>query len=289
MTTSEAAPPAAFEITPIQEGFAGLVSDLDVAAVPGTDIAEAVRAAHWRYPVLAFEDQTLDAESFLAFGRLFGDFEIDEHVGQFADPEHRALIYLTNVDKDGDPDPQSADRGSAWHADSSYKANPCAHTVLYALEIPSKGGGTFFADMYRAYKTLPDDIKTALDGRMARHLFGSGPTAQGFIPLTEAQRQAMPQVEQPAVRVHPETGRKALYLNPLHTVELIGMARPDSDALLERVYAHALQPEFVYLHEWKVGQLVIWDQRCTLHRAEANFSMAERRRLMRAKITALAA
>lgn len=271
-------------VEPVSDGFAAIVSGVDLATVAGGPLADQVRDLHRDYPVLAFADQVLDATAFAGFSRVFGDLEIDEHLPQFAHPDHREVIILSNVDAEGRPDPESAGRGSAWHADSTYKPNPCAHTLLYALEIPDHGGGTLFADMYKAYDTLPEDIKRAIDGRSARHLFGSGPAEGGVAPLKEDQQDLLPAVEQPVVICHPETGRQALRVNPLHTVDIIGLKRSESDALLKAIFDHATKPEFIYHHHWRVGQVVIWDQRCTLHRAEAAYPMNQRRRLLRTKI-----
>ena len=177
-----------------------------------------------------------------------------------------ALVYLTNVDADGKPDPASAGRGTVWHTDSTYKAAPCAHTVLYALQIPSQGGGTIFADMARAYDALPADTKARIEDLRAVHSFGQGPAEGGIIPLTPAQRKAMPPVEHPIVRTHPHSGRKSLYVNPLHCCGIVGMEDGPAMDLLMDLFEHALQPKFQYHHAWRVGELVIWDQRCTMHR-----------------------
>jgi taurine dioxygenase len=271
-------------VEPVSDGFAAIVSGIDLVTVPDSPLAAQVRALHRDYPVLAFADQTLTAAEFADFSRVFGALEIDEHLPQFAHPDHREVIILSNVDADGRPDPESAGRGAAWHADSTYKTNPCAHTLLYALEIPDRGGGTLFADMARAYATLPDDIKARIEGRSARHLFGSGPAEGGVAPLRDDQQDLLPAVEHPMVIRHPETGRQALRVNPLHTVGIVGLERSESDALLKTVFDHATKPDFVYHHHWRVGQLVIWDQRCTMHRAEAAYPMDQRRRLLRTKI-----
>ena len=273
-----------FSLRPLKEDFAAIVSGIDLAFPPGSGLQERVRALHRDYPVLAFAEQNLEPNSFRAFSRIFGELEIDEHLTQFADPEFPEIIYLANYDEDGKPDPASADRGSAWHTDSTYKQNPCAHTILYALEVPATGGGTIFADMYRAYDTLPEEVKVRIEDRVARHLFGGGPASGGIIPLNENQKDLLPTVEQPVVLSHPDTGRKALYVNPLHTVEILGMDRQESDALLGFIFEHATGPDFIYHHLWQAGQLVVWDQRCTMHRAEANYPMHERRRLMRTKV-----
>ncbi len=272
------------QVRPLSGNFAAIVSGIDLASVPGSGLEERVRVLHRDYPVLAFAEQSFDSTSFAAFSQIFGELEIDEHLTQFADPEFPEIIYLANYDEDGMPDPASADRGAAWHADSTYKQNPCVHTILYALEMPATGGGTIFADMYRAYETLPEEVKARIDDQTARHLFGGGPATGGLIPLNEEQKDLLPAVEQPVVLSHPDTGRKALYVNPLHTVEIVGMDRQESDALLGFLFEHATAPDFIYHHHWQVNQLVVWDQRCTMHRAEANYPLEQRRRLMRTKI-----
>ena len=273
-------------LTELRRSFAAEVTGIDLTETPKTEAEKTLRRLHDRYPILIFPEQSLDPHQFVAFARIFGEIEVDTHVQQFAHPGLPELIYLSNRDVDDNPDPASARRGSSWHSDSSYKANPCAHTALYALEVPSRGGGTIFADMYHAYESLSQDIKERIDGCNARHLFSRGPASGGFIPLTPGQEASLPQVKQPVVRIHPSSGRKALYVNPLHTVEIMGMHRDESDELLSLLFKHSVSPEMIYHHDWAPRQLVLWDQRCTMHRAEAAYSMTERRRLMRTKIAA---
>ena len=269
-------------------GFAGEIAGLDLASGLDAEAKLLLTRAHADYPVLAIRDQSLDTDSFMAFGAVFGDFEIDHHLPQFQDKTHKEVVYLTNRDADGEPDPASANRGAAWHADSTYKEDPCAHTVLYAMEMPSQGAGTLFADMYRAYATLPRDLKDAIEDRRAKHNFSAGPAVGGVIPMTEEQEEMHPPVLHPMVRVHPGTGRKALYVNPLHTYGIVDMGPEEAGPLLDRIFEHALDPDFQYRHDYRVGDLVIWDQRCTWHKAEAAYSMDEHRLLMRAKIAAAA-
>ncbi len=272
----------------IIDGFVGEISGLDLASSLDAQAKSALTHAHQDYPVLAIRDQSLNTESFMAFGAIFGGFEIDHHVPQFQDKDHEEVVYLTNRDKDGRPDPGSAGRGAAWHADSTYKEHPCAHTMLYAMEMPSQGAGTLFADMYRAYTTLPQDLKDAIEDRQAKHKFSAGPAVGGVIPMTEEQEEMHPPVIHPMVQVHPASGHKALYVNPLHTYGIVGMGQDEATPLLDALFEHALKPEFQYHHNYRVGDLVIWDQRCTLHKAEAAYSMDEHRLLMRAKISAAA-
>jgi len=274
------------QIQPIINGFVGEVVGHNVGSVINDADAAMFRRAHDEFPVLTVRDQSLNIPAFKNFSAIFGSFEIDHHVPQFQDKAHPEVIYLTNRDAGGGPDPRSAQRGAAWHADSTYKAQPCAHTVLHALEIPSSGGGTHFADMVRAYETLDDGLKATIRDRKAKHRFGAGPATGGIIPMTPEQEAMHPQVTHAMVRLHPASGREGLYVNPLHTYGVVGMENKEATELLDRLFLHALSPEFQYLHNYRVGDLVIWDQRRTLHKAQAAFSMDETRLLMRAKISA---
>lgn len=273
-------------VTPVVDGFVGEITGLDLARPLDTATKALLVDAHNAYPVLALRGQSLDTEAFMAFGAVFGGFEIDHHVPQYQDKAHPEVVYLTNRDENDAPDPASAGRGAAWHSDSTYKAVPCAHTVLHAMKIPSRGAGTLFADMYRAYETLAPDIKAAIETREAKHKFSAGPATESFIPMTEEQDAMHPAVTHPMVRTHPASGRKALNVNPLHVYGIVGMTSDEAMALLERIFAHALNPDFQYRHDYRVGDVVIWDQRCTWHKAEADYPMDEHRLLMRAKISA---
>jgi len=274
------------QVTTVVEGFVGLINGLDLSHGADAETADFLTRTHADYPVLAIAGQSLDPDAFKTFGRVFGEFEIDHHVTQFAVEGHPELVYLTNRRNDGKPDPASAERGAAWHTDSTFKADPCAHTVMFAMKMPSAGAGTLFADMYRAYETLPEDIKDAIDGRQGKHKFSAGPAEGGVIPMTEEQDELHPPVVHPMVRTHPKTGRKALYVNPLHVYGIVDMPQAEAAPLLEQIFSHALNPAFQHRYSYKVGDLVIWDQRCTWHKAEAAYSMDEYRLLMRAKISA---
>ncbi len=274
----------ALTVTPRNGGFAAELRGIDLAGPLDSETQAQLREIHWRHPVLSIPDQKLDSDAFLRFGDLFGPPDIDIHVQQFAERGNPALVYLTNIDADGKPDPASAGRGTVWHTDSTYKAAPCAHTALYALQIPSQGGGTIFADMTRAYDALPTATKSRIDDLRAIHSFGQGPAQGGIIPLTPEQRAAMPPVAHPVVRTHPHSGRKSLYVNPLHCCGIVGMEQAAAMDLLTDLFEHALQPRFQYHHKWRVGELVIWDQRCTMHRGAGDAPPDEPRVLMRTKI-----
>jgi taurine dioxygenase len=272
----------------IVDGFVAEITGLDLSSGIDAETAAFLTKAHQDHAVLAIRGQSLDTAALKEFGAVFGGFDIDHHVPQYQDKEHPEVVYLTNRDAKGAPDQASAERGNAWHADSTFKDRPCAHTALHAMEIPTKGGGTHFADMVRAYRTLPDDLKAAIEGRRAKHKFGAGPADGGIIPMTVEQEEIYPPVIHPMVRTDPTTGTKSLYVNPLHVYGIEGMEQAEAAPLLDRIFAHGLKPEFQYLHDYRVGDLVIWDQRRTWHKAEAAYSMDESRLLMRVKISAAA-
>ena len=275
-------------LRPVVDGFVGEIDGIDCASGLDADAKTFLKTAHDTYPVLVLRGQALDTKAFMRFGSLFGPFEIDHHVPQYQDKEHPEVVYLNNRRDDGAQDPDALKRGNSWHADSSYKERPCAHTVLYAMQIPSRGAGTHFADMRRAYETLPQHLKDAIEGREAKHKFSAGLGAGKFIPMTEEQEAMHPPVIHPMVRTHRPTGRKSLNVNPLHVYGIVGMDQDEATPLLEALFEHALNPDFQYLHDYRIGDLVIWDQRSTWHKAEATYSMDEHRLLMRAKIAAAA-
>lgn len=277
------------EVEPVVANFVGRLAGADLSIEIDRATADRLRTAHRDYPVLVIPDQRLRPEQFLAVAETFGEIEIDRHLPQYQHPDDPRLIYITNLGADGKPVPQATSQGEVWHADSTFKAAPCAHTMLYARKLPSAGGGTLYADMVRAYETLPAELKSAIADRRAVHRHGAGPAEGGVVPMTERQKAEHPAVEQPMVRVHPETGQSALYVNPLHTCGVVGMGEAEGRALLERLFTHQQRDEFVYHHHWRVGEIVIWDQRRTIHRGAGDYPADETRLLWRAKMAGVGA
>jgi taurine dioxygenase len=156
-----------------------------------------------------------------------------------------------------------------WHSDLAYRPRGSIGSMLFAVEIPDEGGNTGFRNMYAAYDMLPRHLKDALEGKRAIFLAGRNNSKRPFIKrLNPAQTKRNPAVTHPAIRVHPESGRRAIFVNPQHTVAIEGMAESESDALLAEVYAHCDRPEFAYSHRWRVGDLTFWDNRCVQHIAD---------------------
>jgi taurine dioxygenase len=228
--------------------------------------------------VLLFRDQQLSEEDEVAFAQRFGE-PAQIHTKQFV-RSHPAVMLISNIREDGKPIGALPDGEMHFHSDHCHQEKPAKASMLYALEVPRQGGNTLFANAYRAYETLPDDIKRRIDGRRALNAYDydSAATKRGT-----RLADGVPRYSHPVVRTHPATGRKALYVNRLMTVAIEGLPEHESDEILELLFAHQEQRQFVYEHVWRAGDLVMWDNRCTLH-ARTDFSPDERRLMRRVTI-----
>ena len=251
-----------------------------VAEVGGVDLAQdqeapwpEIHRAYLDHKVLVFPDQDLSAEDYAGFGARFG--ELAPHtIRKFAHPDNPAIMILSNATEFGAPK-GVRDAGSFWHSDWSYRELPANATMLYALEVPGDGGDTLFADMAAAYAALSDDIKRRLDGLTYRGQYRwtkdrHDPESMWSL-LTEEERAENPEVEHPVVRTHPETGGKSLFVFPGISAgikAIVDMDEDESAALLAELYAHVTEARFQYRFRWPgAGTLVVWDNRCTMHRA----------------------
>lgn len=233
--------------------------------------------------VLVIRDQELTPEQHISFSKRFG--KLEEHVvGQFLLEGHPEIYRVsTKVDENGKPmgNPES---GRYWHSDLSYLKQPSKASLLYALELPQSGGDTMLASMYAAYGALSDTMKEMIDGLTAVHDFRH---VRRFFPTSgpnDNQTALTPPVEHPVVRTHPESGRKALFVNPGFTTHIIDLERAESDALLEFLFAHATKPEFIYRHRWQLHDILFWDNRCTIHHAVHDFYGAGYRHMHRTTV-----
>ncbi len=250
--------------------FVTEVEDIDLSqpidAVTIKDLRDAIN----RHSILVFRGQSIDNDQHLAFSRNFGDLEIHT-VKQYLLPDYPEIIALANRGENGTT---PIDNGGAyWHSDISYKAKPPMGSLLYSLEVPPEGGDTLYTDMYAAYDALSEEMKGTLEGLRAVHGYAARFAKMGEggkrPQLSAAQLAEVPEVSHPIVRTNPETGRKALYVNEGFTLSIVGMAMDESRDLLDRLTAHTMEPRFVYAHKWRVGDLVFWDNRATMHCATA--------------------
>ncbi|MBX9942683.1 MAG: TauD/TfdA family dioxygenase [Reyranella sp.] len=262
-------------IDPVSRAFfAGVVSGIDLTRRLSDDAVAAIHAGMDRFGVLVFHDQKLDDEQQLAFSRQLGPLETA--TGDIAAPEQRRLGMdlndISNLDKDGKVVARDDRRrlfglgNLLWHSDSSFKEVPAKYSLLSARQIPTTGGNTEFADMRAAYEALDEATKREVHDLVCLHsqIFSRG--ILGFDEFTEAERRKWAPVRQRLVRRHPTTGRLSLYLAS-HAGGIEGWPVPEARAFLRDLTEHATQRPFVYAHVWKPWDLVMWDNRVTMHRA----------------------
>jgi taurine dioxygenase len=252
-----------------------IATDVDVRALSDDDW-RALYSAWLDGIVLVVRGQTLTIGEFLAYSRRFGRLK-PHRVRKTRHPDHPELTVMgVGARKpDGQVNQAIYNRGGDWHTDSPWDTEICKATQLYALAIPSVGGDTLFANMYEAYETLPEALKKRIEGLKAEHAYG-GRKRKGH-ELLEAEDRLLPPAVHPVVRVHEETGRKALYANPTHILRIQGLSDAESDALVAELVGHMTATSAQYRHKWQVGDIVIWDNRCALHAATGGYPIEEPR------------
>ena len=241
--------------------------------------ADWVRRAFAEHPVLVFRDQDLGAAELAAFGRRFGIPRMHALI-KYRHAKCPEVSWLTNVEADGRVDWYGVKRATDWHTDSTYEDELPLLAILHAKEVPSEKGGTMFADMRAAYDGLPEQRKQLLAGLTALHGRSTGPGGERLYGADKGiTDKAYTETRWPAVSQHPITGRPILFVNPMHVHGFAGMARESAVALIEELAEHATQDRFVYYHRWRVGDVLMWDERATMHRG-AGDSAPEQRRVM---------
>lgn len=263
------------------------------AAITGVDLSqpidESTRAeihkAWLDHLVIVFPGQNLPPERQIAFGRMFGELDDHKAVPFYRHPEHPEIYLITNK-RIGGKESQTKDTGRLWHSDHSFTTHPTMATMLYCREIPPVGGTTMFANMYLAYETLSPALRTVLDGLEAVHSLEHYTARNPYFKARDPQQIAKmhelsPPVAQPVVRTHPETGRKALYVSEGQTSRFVGMSEEESRGLLEFLFEHSVKPEFTYRHAWSVDDMLMWDNRCAMHLALADYSHDQPRHMHR--------
>ena len=240
-----------------------------------------IREAFAEHPVLEFRDQHLGAGDIAAFGRRFGTPRKHALV-KYRHPEYPEVSWLTNVEEDGKVDWYGVKRATDWHTDSTYEEKLPLLAMLHALEVPATKGGTMFADMRAAYDALPEAMKQRLAGLVGLHGRSSGPAGERLYGDDKGKTEKVyTELPRPAVVSHPVTGRPILFVNPMHTHGFDGMEREAAWELIEELAAHATQDRFTYYHSWRVGDLLIWDERATMHRGAGDYHPEEHRVMLR--------
>ena len=276
------------QITPV---FAGEVSGLDITQPLGRDDVAAIEAGMDRYAVLVFHDQRLNDQQQQAFSRNFGELESTAG-GNITQAQDRRLdpymADVSNLDKDHKPLARDDRKrmfnlgNRLWHSDSSFRAVPAKYSLLSGRIVVDKGGRTEFADMRAAYDALDAATKIEIEDLVCEHSLLYSRGTLGFTDLTEDERAMMRPVRQRLVRTHPVHGRKSLYLSS-HAGGIVGMTVPEARLLLRDLNEHATQREFVYIHKWALHDLVMWDNRQTMHRVR-RYDQSQPRDMRRATV-----
>ncbi len=255
------------------------IRGLDLSKPASNDVRQALRAAFVRHHVLAIRGQTLAPTELVRAVTLFGEI-FPQHNTRFALPECPQIHYLSN--QDSFPDGRRYIPGEGWHTDHSNDGRPPMATVLHAVKLPSQGGDTQFANMAAAYDALPEPTRARIAPLLAIHVYQSSHSGRKLMTLPEAAKERVPNaVLHPMVRTHPDSGIKSIYINPIRIEGILGLDHREALPLLADLLGHATQERFQYRHAWQTGDLVIWDNRCLLHKANGDYDMNEVRYLYR--------
>ncbi|MDX3904569.1 MAG: TauD/TfdA family dioxygenase [Pigmentiphaga sp.] len=255
------------QITPLSPLIGAAVRGVDLGRLDDDTYAQVYRA-FLDHQLLVFKDQALSPGKQLEFSRRLGPLDI--HVlSQYNHPDHPEIFVLSNEVKNGVP-AGIADGGSYWHSDFAFREKPAKATILNAQIIPPEGGNTLFVNMYRAYEDLDAGVRARIEGQQAIHRYRprQDKTEDSTrVVMNRSQLAQTPDVVHPIVRTHPETGRRALFVHPGMTVEIVGWPEAESRAMLDDLFAHCTQERYQYALQWSPGDVVMWDNRCVMHKA----------------------
>ncbi len=281
----------AITVCPVTPSFAAEIGDVDLSAPLAPSDLQDIKNAFATYAVLIFPDQHLSQDQHLDFARHFGPLETTIALHR-KDARLRVRKEFADVSNLG-PDNEVWGKDSRqrmfqlgnrlWHTDSSFKRLPALASLLYARSIPTVGGHTEFADERAAYDALPEDMKRRLHSLVAEHSIFNSREKLGFTNFSDEERAGLPPVPQVVVRTILESGRKSLYLAS-HAGRIFGMPEQEGRALIEELVVHATQRQFIYTHRWRVHDLVIWDDRCTMHRGTDFDDLRWKRDMQRATV-----
>lgn len=262
------------------------ISGLDLSQPLADEVFQRIHDAWMKHLVLRFRGQTLTKDQLLYFSRRFGELD-QAPINVLGKPwveGYPDLAVMSNIIEQGQPVGSLGYGEAVWHTDMSYQEITPTGALLYAVEVTRTGGETGFISMYEAYDTMPEDLRVAIEGRSIKHdasYNSAGDLRKGFQPVTDPS--VAPGAVHPAVIRHPVTGRKALFLGRRPNGYIMGMALDASEALLDRLWAHASQPRFAWYQKWRVGDLLMWDNRSVMHKRTA-FDPNERRYMYRTQV-----
>jgi taurine dioxygenase len=288
MTTMEGNALAANSVTVVPSGspLAADIVGLDLSQPLDAETFQRIHDAWMKHQVLRFRGQDLDKDQLMGFSRLFGELD-KAPINVRGKPwieGYPELAVMSNVKVDGEAVGSLGYGEAVWHTDMSYQEVTPAGALLYGVEVTKTGGETGFISMYQVWETMPADLRAAIDGRQIKHdasYNSAGELRKGFQPVTDASKA--PGALHPAVIRHPVTGRQALFLGRRPNAYVMGLPLAESEALLDRLWEHATQPRLSWYQKWQVGDLLMWDNRCVMHKRTA-FDANERRFMYRTQI-----
>jgi alpha-ketoglutarate-dependent 2,4-dichlorophenoxyacetate dioxygenase len=282
-------------VYPVTPSFAAEIGDVDLSEQVAPADLRAIKEAFTQYAVLIFPNQLLSQDEHLDFARHFGPLETTIGVYRKDMPLRlrKEFADVSNLNHDNEVwGKESRLRlfqlgNRLWHTDSSFKRLPALASLLYARSIPPIGGHTEFADERAAYDALPEETKLRLNCLVAEHSIFNSRARLGFTNFSDEERREMPPVPQVVVRTIPESRRKSLYLAS-HAGRIFGMPESEGRALIDQLIGHATQRQFVYTHRWRVNDLIMWDNRCTMHRGTEFDDLRWKRDVQRATVSDIA-
>ncbi|MBC8337229.1 MAG: TauD/TfdA family dioxygenase [Rhodospirillales bacterium] len=269
-------------VTPLEEGFGAEISGIDLSRPLDGEDRRAVYQAFLDSRLIVFRDQDMSPDNAIDAARILGN-DLEPHLFKhFHHPDTPLIMVLSNrVNGDGQPKGMK-DAGTFWHSDVSYKPNPAKATFLYAREVPDEGGDTLFCDLTAAYDAMPGDMQDRLHGLIAMHDYNHVPRDI----FSKLDVTPPPPCPQPVVRTHPETGRKAIYINPGYTTHIEGLEADESADLIKDIFRHCLQDRFRMRYNWRAGDVVAWDNAATMHSATTkNLDPAKHRTIWRLTVS----
>jgi taurine dioxygenase len=276
----------ALKVSKLSYALGAEVSGVDISKPLDKATVSEIYAAFLEHYVLVFRGQTLTREQHIAFSRYFGELNLNE--GRGVDRWHPDYPELFLVISRPTPTGEAATgrhTGADWHTDNSHWPVAAQASLLRAIEIPGMGGDTMFCDMYRAYETLSDGMKNLIEGLHGIHMVTNVVLDHSSPEKYAESRKRFPAAAHPVVRVHPDTGRKALYVN-VQVRHFVGMTAAESKPLIRYLTNHATHPQNVYRHQWRKDDLVMWDNRCLLHMALVNYDRRQIRHMERTTVNA---
>ena len=283
-SAQSAIPAGRIGIKPISDALGAEITGVDLANIDAETL-EQIRAAWLDNLVLLFRDQKLTDQQLADFSRNFGQLDLAPPMETAGGaPGHPEILVISNVKEGGKAIGTLGDGEAIWHSDMNYMEEPPTGSLLYSLEIPPTGGDTGFSNMYRALETLPEGLRERIDGLSIKHdssTNSGGYLREGSEPVTDVS--TCPGAVHPMVCTHPETGRKSLFVGRRRHAYIMGLPVEESEKLLDEIWAHATAPDLSWHHQWRVGDVLMWDNRCTMHRRDS-FDPASRRVMHRTQI-----